>query len=239
MVGALVVACGTRTSMTVDARARDGGTIISDASTDSRVCGSRVPNNHRVAGSLCPQGRAPGISGLGPSCSPDAGGPTTCRQDSDCAAGRNGRCWGGWERFPCMSECSYDTCSADSDCPANQPCECRASDADSAANTCVSGGNCRIDSDCGPCGYCSPTQINVLCFCPSTVLCPDGGGACYEGTSSGWEEVPCSCGDACGHGYFCHTPRDTCVDDSDCDDGTCNYDTVNMQWSCSICWPVP
>jgi hypothetical protein len=60
------------------------------------------------------------------------------------------------------------------------------------------------------------------------------------GTSSGWQEVPCECGDACGHGYFCHTPRDTCIDDSDCGgDGTCNYDTVNKVWSCSLCWPLP
>jgi hypothetical protein len=68
-----------------------------------------------------------------------------------------------------------------------------------------------------------------------TALC-DGTSKCYAGQA----EVPCSCGDACGHGYFCHTPRDTCIDDSDCgNQGVCNYDTVNKMWSCSLCWPVP
>jgi len=85
-----------------------------------------------------------------------------------------------------------------------------------------------------PCGYCSPTQVGVLCFCPSEALC-DGTSKCYAGQT----EVPCECGDACGHGYFCHTQRDTCIDDADCgNQGTCNYDTVNKMWSCSVCWPV-
>lgn len=235
VAGALGVACGTRTTLTVDARAVGGSAGSLDALPDSQVCGARAPLKHRSSGAVCPQGRGPGISGLEPPCTPDAGVVTRCWQDSDCTAGKNGRCLGGGGPFACMSNCSYDTCSNDSDCPANQPCDCRASEDDSSANTCVSGSNCRVDSDCGPCGYCSPTQVNVLCFCPSEALC-DGKAHCYAGQA----EVPCACGDACGHGYFCHTPSDTCIDDSDCGgQGTCNYDTVNKQWSCSTCWPVP
>jgi hypothetical protein len=235
IAGCAFSACETKTQLKggLDGGDKVDGTVIQGCRN------ARIPKSHRASGSTCPQERALGISGLGPSCSPDAGGSTTCWQDSDCKAGNNGRCYGGWNRLPCASQCSYDSCSNDFDCPANQPCECRASDFDSTANTCVAGSNCRVDSDCGPCGYCSPSQVNVFCFCPSTALCKDGGGGCYEGTSTGWKEVPCSCGDACGHGYFCHTPNDSCVDDSDCKQGTCNFDTQEKRWSCSSCWPVP
>lgn len=102
---------------------------------------------------------------------------------------------------------------------------------------CLTGGNCRVDSDCGEgeAGYCSPSQVNNFCFCPSTALCADSGGSCYAGN----QQVSCSCGDSCGHSYFCHTKRDSCVDDSDCASGqTCNYDTVNGIWDCATCWPV-
>jgi hypothetical protein len=93
--------------------------------------------------------------------------------------------------------------------------------------------NCRNDIDCGPGGSCSPSQNGVLCFCPSTALCgPDD--QCMAGNTP----VSCACGDSCGHGYFCHTPDDTCVDDSDCrNQDTCNYDRLNKLWSCSYCWP--
>jgi hypothetical protein len=106
---------------------------------------------------------------------------------------------------------------------------------------------CETDDDCGPGGYCSPSDLG-RCFCPSTALCGDAGTGCYEGTGPtsgrppgpGWTAIPCECGDSCGHGYFCHTRCDTCLDDSDCaHNGTCNFDTLNRVWSCSECWPIP
>jgi hypothetical protein len=94
--------------------------------------------------------------------------------------------------------------------------------------------NCRVDADCGPGGYCSPSVI-AYCFCPRTELC-DSTSMC---TANG-NPVPCVCGDACGHGYFCHTGCDACTDDSDCAAGqTCNYDTLSHRWECSRCWPIP
>jgi hypothetical protein len=235
----VLAACEARTQLK---SAVDGSAITDgvDGATDVvNGCGKvRVPQRHRAAGSTCPGQRGPGLSGLESQCSPDGGPPINCWQDSDCTAGTNGRCL-GTGRMTCMSTCSYDQCASDSDCPNNEPCECRTSESSYAANACATGGNCRVDSDCGPCGYCSPSQVDQFCFCPSSALCPDGGGGCYVATSSGWQEVPCACGDACGHGHFCHTPRDTCTDDSDCNGGTCNYDRLNKVWSCSICWPVP
>jgi hypothetical protein len=50
----------------------------------------------------------------------------------------------------------------------------------------------------------------------------------------------CECGDSCAHGYFCHSPCDTCVDDSDCGGkGTYNYDLLDHRWECEFCWPFP
>jgi hypothetical protein len=61
-------------------------------------------------------------------------------------------------------------------------------------------------------------------------------GRCHAGSM----EVPCSCGDSCGHAYYCHTACDECVDDSDCDGGaTCNYDILTQSWDCQTCWPIP
>jgi hypothetical protein len=94
----------------------------------------------------------------------------------------------------------------------------------------VHGGDCRIDADCGPGGYCSPSQVGVLCSCPSPALCPPG---------THCEPGPCTCDDACGHAYYCHTSSDACIDDSDCSQGaTCNYDTVEKHWTCANCQPL-
>ena len=67
-------------------------------------------------------------------------------------------------------------------------------------------GNCRIDADCGPGGSCSPS---------------------YDF--------------ACGHytgiiGYFCHTPKDACVDDTDCAasvGGECRHNPATGTWACA------
>jgi hypothetical protein len=65
-------------------------------------------------------------------------------------------------------------------------------------------GNCRVDADCGAGGSCSPTY--------------DFG---------------------CGHyigivGYFCHTPRDSCLDDSDCaPPGECRHNPATGAWVCA------
>jgi hypothetical protein len=70
-------------------------------------------------------------------------------------------------------------------------------------------GNCRVDADCGPGGFCSPT----------------------------WD---LACGQSNGVvGYYCHTPRDTCVDDIDCVDGTkagyCAWSVDRWRCSYSVC----
>jgi hypothetical protein len=42
-----------------------------------------------------------------------------------------------------------------------------------------------------------------------------------------------SCGSFFGVvGYYCHTPKDKCVDDSDCKAADCRYDPVGGSWAC-------
>jgi len=230
-------ACGGKTAGNATSNEVGGaGGAVTRTSVGGRVSSGssgvqRIPAKHRAASSACPAQRAPNsvsVDGCQNDSTVNNGEYVSCTQDSDCTTGTNGRCL---EDGPlaCMTYCSYDTCFSDSDCPSNQPCECRSSASDSMANMCETGGNCRIDADCGQSGYCSPSQVNNFCYCPSSALCPSVT-YCSPG--------PCVCGDSCGHGYFCHTPADTCVDDSDCDGTTCNYDTLNNRWSCAECWPV-
>ena len=231
VVSLLALACDHRELTLRGSGGSGGGGAFSDGgSGDAKT--KRAPEHHRPISAACPTERGPGLPRL-EGCAPDGGGLSpTCWQDSDCTAGTNGRCLNA--RFACMSVCSYDACNTDADCPSKVPCVCRASAADLAANVCVTASNCAVDADCGPDGFCSPSVVNDFCDCPATSLCLDST-ACYAGNT----KVPCACGDSCGHGYYCHTPSDTCLDDSDCDGGTCNYDRLDKRWTCSICWPIP
>jgi hypothetical protein len=117
-----------------------------------------------------------------------------CTQDAYCTAGMNGRCIS--PNFPGPaggSGCSYDACFSDSDCPNNVPCKCRKQATDNAPNYCASESNCRIDSDCGSNGFCSPSVLDITGAVAGSV----------------------------GFGYFCHTPQDACLNDSDCDPSDC------------------
>jgi hypothetical protein len=195
---------------------------------------TRAPGRHRATGATCPLARAPGkLRECPPEGSP-ADNPDGCLHDSECTSGANGRCVPlNAPFFTCRGTCSYDECSGDSACPAATPCECRASETVVTANRCVGTSNCRVDADCGPGGFCSPSVVNPFCACLSPALC-DSSSHCYAGD----KEVPCSCGDACGHGYYCHTGQDQCLDDEDCGAGqTCNYDRLEDRWTCSTCWP--
>jgi hypothetical protein len=210
-----------------------GVSVVGQATAgETSSSGLRIPKNHRAAGLVCPQQRSSVSLTTDPFCIDSP--LRSCVSDLNCTEGVNGRCIP--DHFACSSVCSYDTCLTDSDCPDNEACECRASETSVAANRCQTDGNCRIDADCGTNGYCSPSQVGVFCFCPSPALCDPDTTSCYAGNT----RVACACGDSCGHGYFCHTSRDACTDDSDCESGgTCNYDTVEQRWICAYCWPVP
>jgi hypothetical protein len=70
-----------------------------------------------------------------------------------------------------------------------------------------------VDSDCGSGGYCSPaTATDPMCIQVGLL------------------------------GYYCHTPSDECVNDSDCPampamgPQACTYSTAKQHW---VCMTVP
>lgn len=214
--------------------------LLAGAACDGRsltatdASSGRVPLNHRAQGTSCPSARGPGSTA---NACMLPGEPAGCTSDSSCTEGTNGRCNSsqGGPIVDCVPSCSYDLCASDSDCPDDTPCLCRDSATSGAANRCYGGGNCRVDSDCGPGGFCSPSLVNQACACLGVPCPPDAGAVC----AVNGVQVPCDC-DPCGHGYFCHTKQDTCVDDSDCPSGAaCDYDAFNAKWACSTCEPVP
>jgi hypothetical protein len=193
---------------------------------------TRAADTHRAASSACPQERGAGISGVPTQCQSSL--QAACMRDSDCVAGTNGRCLQALGPA-CGYYCSYDDCTQDSDCTANAPCACRASSSDTGPNTCATGSDCRVDADCGPGGFCSPSLVGSPCECISEIFCQaDSGSSCSEtGPDGVTKSVPCSCDGNCGHGYFCHTPKDSCLNDGECASGTCNFDLKSKAWMCT------
>ncbi len=185
---------------------------------------AREPDQHRPSGSLCPSQRSAVSTTPKAGCS-EADAFTECLLDSECPGSNNGRCVFG-PHFACVSACQYDDCYSDAECP-GQACVCRADASSPGANYCDSAGNCRVDADCGEGGYCSPSLLGGGCTCLSAAYCdpPEPGAAC---------------GDSCGHGYFCHSARDGCLDDSDCkSDEHCAFDKVEQRFSCQGCLIPP
>lgn len=81
--------------------------------------------------------------------------PGRCAKDSECTAGKNGRCsMVGGGRLPPQADCVYDACYNDADCGTKSACECHGSA--NEGHECM-GGNCAVDADCGAGGLCSPS----------------------------------------------------------------------------------
>jgi len=182
-------------------------------------CGSggrtngKTPLNHRPSDAQCSTAAAPGNCTAPLPIGVQGGSSGGCAIDNDCTGGTNGRCItpGGGVRLASdpACVCTYDACMRDTDCPSGQTCACRGCPyIQYEGNTCVSG-NCRVDADCGAGGYCSPSPV-----------------------SGGW------CGNDLLAGYYCHTARDLCIDDSDCTTKTvpglpvCAYSTTDTRWEC-------
>lgn len=149
------------------------------------------------------------------SCSGDCptGSNFECTSDSDCAA------TGLNGRCvngggPAGSYCTHDSCTVDTDCPSGETCACHGSPyTDRAGSACVPG-NCRVDADCPPGGNCSPSAAST----------------CRNAT------------DVC-LGYYCHTPKDLCINDSDCAShqfpSACIYSTSTGYWACASYGGLP
>lgn len=134
-----------------------------------------------------------------------SGIPGACATDAECTQGKNGRCVSVVVAPPA---CTYDACVNDADCGGAGVCQCRSAP-EGGANLCRQG-NCRTDGDCGVTGkgFCSPSAVLV-------------DASCREGIAAG------------SYGYFCHTPKDACVDDKDCgEQQACVFDVTKSAWAC-------
>ncbi|MDB4979746.1 MAG: hypothetical protein JWM82_498 [Myxococcales bacterium] len=91
---------------------------------------------------------------------------------------------------------------------------------------------CRSDTDCHPFGdrdagacACNPAPLSSLCVDQNCRVDADCGPHGY-----------CSpMFDACSKaisGYYCHTPKDTCIDDADCPGTPCTFLPMESLWRC-------
>lgn len=127
---------------------------------------------------------------------------------------------------PKMKEPPGPACASKADCKASPNGRCSAGhctydgcyeDKDCGKTVCecreegihgyyCKGGDCAVDADCGANGFCSPTW-GMDCGAFTGVI-----------------------------GFYCHTSKDECVDDSECKStkgqGYCAYDTEKKRWRC-------
>lgn len=165
-----------------------------------RQSSTHLPERHRAVARACPSTRAPGYT------SPTRGGPLSgdCDSDSDCTAGKNGRCSPPGHR---PSSCSYDTCTSDADCDGSKVCNCDPY----RGNRCLPG-NCKADADCSGLG-CSPTRPTSCGNLIGTV-----GFYCHTKTDACIDDSDCKQDGAMGG---------MCVYEPSVARWTCNYHTCD------------
>jgi hypothetical protein len=141
----------------------------------------------------------------------DAG---SCDAGTFCACGSDSECTGG-NNGRCITDGNAGPHCTYDGCFASSDCatgsSCACGDIDSYSFNTCVPSNCSVDTDCGANGFCSPSY----------------------GT----------CGSFGGEygGIYCHTPQDTCINDSDCttingtpnESGYCAYSTEVGAWTCS------
>ena len=136
------------------------------------------------------------------------GAPMACTMDSDCA-GPGLPVGGRCVTKNGASACNWDQCLTDADCKATEVCSCAG----------TSFGWAR-------------SAIGNLCLAANCHADADCGTPGYCSPSAG------ACGNFYGaQGWYCHTPKDDCHDDSDCVSagraGSCAYDSASGRWGCN------
>jgi hypothetical protein len=137
----------------------------------------------------------------------------------------------------CM--CPGAACTKDSDCSMGTNGRCLESGGfgPPPAPICSYDG-CFADTDCPaatPCDCRPSPQSNPANVCLTGSDCRVDSDCGPGGYCS-----PIHYGDWCGVEYHCHKAADTCVNDSDCDGGRCNFNATAGHWICGIgCGPPP
>jgi hypothetical protein len=141
---------------------------------------------------------------------------------------------------PGPGDCSFqgqggpDVCSSDSQCTTGTNGRC-IPDGPIAGCRCTYD-TCSTDTDC-------PT--GQLCACHGAAFSDGAGNTCTPGNC----RVDADCGangycspstasESCGglQGYYCHTPNDACVNDSDCGSELqdCEWSSEDSRWECKM-----
>jgi hypothetical protein len=197
--------------------------VAADAGTEGAApvaWDGRVPQEHRASSEQCPQMRAPGSpctdGGL-----PPLPAAMACNQDSDCTMGLNGRCLNVPVTLPSG--------------PTVEPITGFYCGTDCSYDECLSDVDCPVGVPCAcrfPSIYGSPNTCLIASRCAIDAQCGPPG-FCSPSPVVGVADR--------AYFYFCHTPNDTCIDDSDCvsppagpfePQGLCEFDTASGSWSC-------
>jgi hypothetical protein len=170
-----------------------------------------TPSQHRASAVACANSADASFSGQdgaapGP-VNPDGGGWISCSTASSCPACANGltdRCLTSGGGGSSGSYCGCDQCSRDQDCGATNVCTCEGEIPGEASGV----GNICVSANCRVDADCGP------------------GGFCSPTWVSYFGRLRVD-------GYYCHTPKDQCGDDSDCPASTrCSYSVESAQWVC-------
>ena len=129
-------------------------------------------------------------------------------------------------------------CAADNACTAGTDGRCVQNNGGAIFCTCTYD-TCTHDADCA---------AGQTCACHGSTYTYGDGNTCIAGNC----RVDADCGagnycspadnvNSCGSllGYFCHTPQDTCIDDSDCTNSSsgpqvCTYSSTAGHWQCKV-----
>ncbi len=225
-----------------------GGTVLvipGDAGTDGGGSSSSGGSGSSSGGSSGGSGSSSGGSSGG-----SGGGSSSGSSGSSSSSGGNGRVPLNHrpDDSPCSTapppgNCNFGgsggsgICSSDAQCadaganarcvpfnggPAGCSCTYDACfhDSDCTGETCACHGSPYLDGDGN---RCVPGNCHVDHDCgPGGYCSPTYGSA--------------SCGTLVG--YYCHTPQDQCIDDSDCSSGggfqVCAFSTTNNRWECQM-----
>ncbi|HTB79109.1 MAG TPA: hypothetical protein VK762_37960 [Polyangiaceae bacterium] len=214
------VGCGGTTALALDAGSpRDGAIQDGDGTDASHGGADGAPDAHVVIAGRVPQDhRASGMvcpsqRGPGEDVTCTPDASTMCTADSQCTSGANGRC-GSFEIGPLpVPDCSTQ-CSYD---------------------------ECFQDSDCGsriPCECRASASSSAANDCVGGSKC-----ATDADCGSGGYCSPSVGGTCFGHFYACHSPEDTCLEDTDCPQGgamsRCLYQVQLGRWACGTCISPP
>lgn len=126
-------------------------------------------------------------------------------------------------------------CSSDSQCTSGVDGRCVISGGGALYCSCTYD-TCMHDTDC-------PT--GQTCACHGSAYVGGDGNSCVPGNCR--VDADCGAGGYCSPsfslmgcgglaGYYCHTPKDACINDSDCgaNDNVCVYDAAAGYWECKM-----